>query len=151
MKSIRISKSFIATSLSIALLAGLSGCGKADPSTVRPVTRTVGSVVDAGAVDLPNRPGYRLRHYEVLRDMQVRHYLYVIEKDDVPVAGVDGQYQSGKTRVSVDTIVATPQLAKACEPPENCMSDAERQKMYEDYRRYQELKAKFEKSDTAKH
>ena len=135
-------KSLVA--LGLALVALLTGCGKPDPSTVRSVNQSIGSVVDAGAVPLPNRPGYKLRHYEVLREMQTRHYLYVIEKDEVPVAGVQTQASEGKSQVSVDTLVLPLQALRTCKDMQACVAEVERLKKDQDFQRYLELKAKYE-------
>lgn len=144
MKKLKVSRALVALCVGSLLTLSISGCGKADPSTVRPVSRTIGSVVDAGSVALPNRPGYRLRHYEVLREFRVSHYLYVIEKDGVPVAGVDNQYQSGKTKDTVSTAVSPLQALRACTDVDDCVTKAEQLKKDTDYQKYLELKSKFE-------
>ncbi len=140
----RLAGSTAGLTLVIAAVLTVTGCGKPDPSTVRPVSSTVGSVVDAGVLPLPNRPGYQLRHYEVLREMQQRHYIYVIEKDEQPVAGINAQYTQGKSQVSVETIVEPLAALQGCKTVADCEAKLADIKQQADYRRYLELKARFE-------
>lgn len=94
------------TILTIACAVLLTGCGFKDKDAINSVDDTIGGVVDAGAVDLPNRPGYKLRSYVVLRPMRGQHFVYVIEKDGLPVAGAQTDQSKGQHQTAVSSEVA---------------------------------------------
>lgn len=94
------------TIFAIACAVLLAGCGFRDKNDIKTVEEAVGGVIDAGAVDLPNRPGYKLRSYVVLRPKMGQHFVYVIEKDGTPVAGAQTTTSTGQHQDTVSSDVA---------------------------------------------
>lgn len=97
--------------LSLSLVT--TACGFSSPESIAPVSDSVGGVVDAGVIPLPTKPGYQLHSYVVLRKMNVQHYVYILEKDGVPVVGTDAAQTINKNTVTVSSSLdSSPQIKK---------------------------------------
>ena len=135
--------------LSLATLVALSSCGFPDARSIAPVSESIGGVVDAGAVPLPNKPGWQLRSYNVLRKHEVIHYVYVLEQNGEPVADTSTEYKQGKTSRSVSVAVSrndAPDEVLRCSTTQECLDKLAAKKAQEDadYKAYQALKSRFE-------
>lgn len=87
----------------LALFSTLAGCSSqgATDSQDKPV------LTDHGVLDVPGKPGYQLRHYSRKHNGRT-HHIYVMEKQGVPVAGVDLNTTSSKDPLTVTSEVAVP-------------------------------------------
>ena len=106
-------------------LAILSGCGD-DRSTLPDRTK---EVFDMGAAPVPNKPGYTLHGYRLINDMTRDHYVYVLEKNNEPVAGTALNYDytqsSGKTTTTHTESISSVVAPSAAVPPAEEVSGAD--------------------------
>lgn len=141
----------------VLLAAGLSACSQEMKDGI-PVSSIENAkdngdmkhLVENGVRDLPGKPGYKVRQYVNVHQNVASHYLYVIEKDDVPVAGASTGYQSGKSSYSTVSVMVRGSEEKGgktihCSDIADCTKQlAELEKPDPDYLKYQELKKRFE-------
>lgn len=54
------------------------------------------NLIENGVTDLPGKPGYKVRQYINYHRHNPNHYLYLVEKDGVPVSGMAESHSNGK-------------------------------------------------------
>lgn len=109
------------------------------------------NLIENGVVDLPGKPGYKVRQYINYHHSTPSHYLYLVEKDGVPVSGMAESHSNGKAgELTIAVQVAGGKTVPGGRTIE-CVEIAECKKILaeidteeEERRKYEELKKKYE-------
>lgn len=106
------------------------------------------AIVDKGRADIPGMPGYQLHYMVSVRVGYWPHNIYIVEKNGKPVSGADVAARVMKREDSVSVTVDNSEVSSIihCKDVEECKKQlaALERESNPDYKKYQELKQKFE-------